>query len=858
MGQIAIPETVTSLQVEVDRLVKIIASIAAVTAAVVVIEWALYLNVDHKGFMTLSSMIANAISVLVAYVPEGLPLALSMGLTIIARRLCVEHFVLVKRLGTIETLGSISMLASDKTGTLTENKMTVTGILSSDNIAADTKENSNKLLPVTVDMTAASSAYLNGVTPLELSYRIATFCNQAAMEEEAAPITAAIGDTAASYPEGSSKRKRVAVGSNATDRALLQWAYQCTAPVAPADADSPFPGYEVLTTQPFSSVTKLTAVVVRHVKSRDVFVFVKGAPEYIIPRCRDFVVSEFKLDNKMQTMPVTAAFSAQMTELIAVESGKGRRIIAQAQLGPLPKDAFPDNFKFTASPTPNFPLTNLTFVSCACISDPPKPTSKAAVEELRKAGILVAMVTGDAAPTAVAISRQVGIVTETEVSDMRMYEPSSQRPTTPVIGTGISNPSDGDMELGKYSAVGTAEAPSGALLVTGKDLDLLDEKAWDFIFQHKELVFARTTPEHKLAIVMEAQRRGHRVGVTGDGVNDSPALKRADVGVAMNNGSDVARDAAAIVLLHNDFTALPFAVKEGRLIFENLRKVIGYQISAGCWAEVLPVLATFFLGMPQPLSSFLMIIICCFTDVYAGVALTNEPAEDEIMQRPPRDVKKRRLLDLPLVGYAYMFYANMISIGCFYMYFHYMANRGPPQGIPTPTPADDDGNGVFPAGYTTAQLLGAWNWLLGDGPLSDDQADASAVASSVFFVGIVTSQMFHALSIRRKTPYFYHPIMGLGKFANDTRNVFERLWEEVAAIPQEIRWPIVAAWAASVATTNFFNYVPVFNQWCGTAPVPALYWGMGFGWAVLWFVIAEIRKWIVYLYPESIVAKTAW
>ena len=120
---------------------------------------------------------------------------------------------------------------------------------------------------------------------------------------------------------------------------------------------------------------------------------------------------------------------------------------------------------------------------------------------------------------------------------------------------------------------------------------------------------------------------------------------------ALNNEPDVARD---VVLLNNDFEAIPCAVQEGRLIFENLRKAIAYQISAGCWAELLPVLATFFLGMPQPLSSFLMIMISCFSDVFVGVALMNEPPEDAIMLRPLRDCKKNHLL---LFAYSYLFYA---------------------------------------------------------------------------------------------------------------------------------------------------------------------------------------------------------
>ena len=230
----------------------------------------------------------------------------------------------------------------------------------------------------------------------------------------------------------------------------------------------------------------------------------------------------------------------------------------------------------------------------------------------------------------------------------------------------------------------------------------LSPTACDYIFAHDELVFARTTPEQvgaqsssrmgkgdcgrryacahcalvisidlvvntpsprppsphpplqKLQIVRECKAQGHRVGVTGDGVNDAPALKAADVGIAMASGSEVARSAAAIVLLTDDFSAVAHSVREGRLIFANLRKVIAYQISAGSWSELLPVLACFFVGIPQPLSSFLMIIICCITDVAAAIALMYEPAETDIMAAPPRNVATTRLVTRSLIAYSYL------------------------------------------------------------------------------------------------------------------------------------------------------------------------------------------------------------
>lgn len=186
------------------------------------------------------------------------------------------------------------------------------------------------------------------------------------------------------------------------------------------------------------------------------------------------------------------------------------------------------------------------------------------------------------------------------------------------------------------------------------------------------------------------------------------------------SGSDVAKDAASIILLHDDFKAIVKAVEEGRLIFTNLRKVISYQISAGCWAELIPVLATFFIGMPQPLSSFLMIVISCATDVFAGIALINEPAEKGIMLEKPRDLKNTRLVTVGMIIYSYLFYGTIESIGSFINYFLYMSERGPLNVITGPLPSMYNGNATFPIGYKPQQLIEAWTFGTDDGDLSAD------------------------------------------------------------------------------------------------------------------------------------------
>jgi len=829
-----VSSSLTSLQVEINRFVLFIAAIAIITSVTCVLYWKFYLNVEHNGFMTLDSMICNAISVLVAFIPEGLPLALQTGLTIITNRLCVTHSVLVKQLSIIETVGSMTMLASDKTGTLTQNKMSVATILQS-----------NKL----VDVKDVKSLDLLILNSLKIA---AVMCNQCKLQED-------------EHVPG----HRVAVGSNGIDRALLNWIES----LGGVDEVKDKTALKLLV--PFSSATKITSAVV--CRDGAFIVIVKGAPEYVLDRS-----SHYFDDISGSIQPLSKEIIDKFLQNISVVASSGKRVIAVAELQ-LPKESYADDYHFIADPTPNFPTSGYTFISCVAVSDPPRPGVREAIETMRRAGIKVAMVTGDASNTAAAIARQVGIISDesNDVDTLREFNEAEKLDLKTAIPLDIESrkaeiQADSSRSSTKKSStfsrilrfltrprveeavVADSWGPmkkSSAIIVDGRDLDAASPVAWNFIFSHSEMVFARTTPDQKLAIVKESQERGFRVGVTGDGVNDSPALKQANVGIAMGkSGSDVAKDAANIILLNDDFTAITKAVLEGRLIFANLRKVIGYQIAAGCWSELIPVIATFFFGMPQPLSSFLMIIISCTTDVCAGIALMNEPPETSILEEPPRDLKKSRLVTWRLICYAYLWYGNLQSVGSFINYFDYMAGRGNDRALPDPLPTDDStGPYQYPAGYRPAQLIFAWNFEGGSAtsPLYLDETAAANVASSVFFVTLIVCQMGHVMSIRRKTPYFSDAILGEGD-----GGVWNRLWKKILSIRPIYR--ILLAWSAAVVIANIFNEIPAVQSACGTGSVPARNWGIAIGWSFLVFLLDQCRKWIVILYPKSIVAKLSW
>lgn len=361
-------------------------------------------------------------------------------------------------------------------------------------------------------------------------------------------------------------------------------------------------------------------------------VFVKGAPDFLLPRCTSFS------DDSSPDGIAPLDDGARASFLAALDSlGRlGQRVLALCER-PLPAADFPPGFAFSADPKPNFPVDDLILIGLVAIADPPRTSTAPAVRALREAGVKIVMVTGDAETTAEAIARQVGIVTLGAVHrperDLWGRGDARHRSAAraPLPFTSAEPPALTDIVVPAASSPAATAPASSAVVVTGPELTRFSATDWEWLLLHPEIVLARTTPEQKLEFVKAAQAAHHRIGVTGDGMNDAPALKNADVGVAMNSGSDAARDAAHVVLLTDDFSAMVHAVREGRLVFANLRKICAYLITggapdrklfssepslkplsshrAGGWCELLPVLATFFFGMPTPLSSFMMIFI---------------------------------------------------------------------------------------------------------------------------------------------------------------------------------------------------------------------------------------------------------
>merc|ERR1711990_926888 len=316
------------------------------------------------------------------------------------------------------------------------------------------------------------------------------------------------------------------------------------------------------------------------------------------------------------------------------------------------KDQFDtENINFFGDDPKNH--TMLTFVGLMSMIDPPRAAVPDAVAKCRSAGIKVIMVTGDHPITAEAISKSVGIISE---GNKTVQDIAKER------GVPVS-------EVDPREA--TAAVVNGATL-----RDCTDEDIDNILKHHKEIVFARTSPQQKLIIVDGCQRSGHIVAVTGDGVNDSPALKKADIGVAMGiAGSDVSKQAADMILLDDNFASIVTGVEEGRLIFDNLKKSIAYTLTSNI-PEISPFLVFILASIPLPLGTITILCIDLGTDMVPAISLAYEQAENDIMKRAPRNAATDRLVNSRLIGYAYLQIGMIQASAGFFSYFTIMAEHG--------------------------------------------------------------------------------------------------------------------------------------------------------------------------------------
>ncbi|RGP70929.1 h+ k+-exchanging atpase [Fusarium sporotrichioides] len=766
----------TTLEKEVLYFVIIIASIMIVMISIVCIIWGTFLRSKHPDFINVPTLIVNCVSVAIAFIPEGLPISITAGLTITAN-LMKKNKILCKSLKTVETLGSVSVVCSDKTGTLTTGKMTVSDCAI------------GGLNMVVEDARAKMRTSKSSPHPIVQLRAMAALCN--ASEFDAATMEAPLAE-----------RK---IFGDATDQAILRFAeFVDTSSVSYLRScwrktyDLAFNSKNKFMIRCFASARAegiyQTLNKDSNFDAKDTLLTIKGAPDVLIDRC-SYYVSEHS-----ETVSLNAAMRAKLEELKNMYSSQGKRCLLLARKvvksGNLPSDTDGNAFEKAITSESKSGLVLVGFVA---IVDPLRHDIPHVVSTLRGAGIRIAMVTGDFALTALAIARDAGIVTSHAVDDSKA----------------LHRFADGNSTESSISSK-NKEQPTihpGAIILSGPELMTLNEYQWANLTRYEEIVFARTTPEQKLRIVREFQNNSV-VAMTGDGVNDAPSLKAADVGISMGSGSDIAMEAADMVLL-DTFSSIIVAVQYGRVVFDNLKKVISYLLPAGSFSEFWPVMAFVAFGLPQALSSFLMIIICCFTDCAAATMLSYEKPEADVLTRRPRNVKTDRLVNWQLILQSYGINGVLQTVASFAMSFWYLQR----QGIPF------------------SQLWFSFG-KMPDGIDPDYYLAKTNEASSIYFVNLVVMQWFNLMATRtRRLSIFQHPPL----FNKETQN-----------------WYLFPAIIFSLAMAIFWLYIPPLQPVLGTTSVPVEHWFLPFAFGMFQLLLDEARKYCVRKYPNGLIARMAW
>ncbi len=519
-----IDEGTTPLQKKLGELGKVLALICLGVCVLVFIAGVL------RGEPVLD-MVMTGITIAVAAIPEGLPAAVTIALALAVRRM-LRRQALVHKLHSVETLGCATVICTDKTGTLTRSRMTVTDIAAFSGELKGYRINEVKGIGTLTDMNGEAVGELSqpGNTALRRLLECACVCSNARLESRNAKQFSATGDP--------------------TEAALV-----CAAAVGGVFEQET--GAQRIEEIPFDSNSRCMTVICRDAQGKR-FSFKKGSCDVILADCgfcyEQGEVRHITNEERLAVSKRCDSYAAQGLRVLALEEARDEKRI---------------------------------FLGLAAMKDPPRPEAAGAVARCARAGIKTVMITGDHKLTAQAIAAETGIYTK------------------------------------------------GSLVVTGAQLDGMSDEKLDSIIENCT-VFARVSPAHKLRIVQAFRRRGHVCAMTGDGVNDAPAVKEADIGVSMGvSGTEVTKQAAEIILLDDNFATLVNAVEEGRTIYKNIRKFVRYLISCNI-GEVLTMLGSIVMGLPVILLPVQILLVNLVTDSLPAVALGLEPPEKSFMTDPPR------------------------------------------------------------------------------------------------------------------------------------------------------------------------------------------------------------------------------
>lgn len=591
MGKIAdmiqgIEDDETPLQKKLDHLGKFIVYGCLVICAIVTMTGIL------RG-EDIFTMLLSGISLAVAAIPEGLPAIVTISLALGVQRM-LKRNALIRRLPAVETLGCASVICSDKTGTLTQNKMTVRKIYSADSyfeINGDADTTSGKFI-----LNGRETA-IDRNKPLALTLEVGSICNDAIINSSSQG-QGAVGK----FKSILNRSNKLNVVGDPTEGALLIAALKAGVSKEAINRE-----YKRVDEIPFDSDRKCMSVVCVNTKS-DMALYVKGAPDVIINKCTKVLTKNGIQElNQFAKKQIIAANESMANEAL--------RVIGMAYK-PLVNGFY--NKKLLEE--------DLIFVGLTGMIDPPRKEAIEAVQKCKLAGIKPVMITGDHKLTAAAIAREIGIYT------------------------------------------------SNDLVLTGEDLENMSE---DRLLElaDRVTVYARVSPKHKLAIVTALKEKGNIVAMTGDGVNDAPAVKEADIGVSMGiTGTDVTKEASSMILMDDNFATIVAAIEEGRVIYSNIRKFIRYLLSCNL-GEVLTMFLGMLLGMPLPLLPVHILLVNLVTDGLPAMALGIDPPDKDIMMQKPRGTKENvfsnGLLNLILFRGTFI---GLCTLAVFTMILSFTAN----------------------------------------------------------------------------------------------------------------------------------------------------------------------------------------
>lgn len=664
-------------------------------------------------------------SVAVAAVPEGLPATVTIALAIGVQRLARKNAI-VKQLSATETLGSTTVICSDKTGTLTKNEMTVKEIYFNDHEASvhgvgyepsgyvNIQKGGKTLVTIgeehrpydDYEITRRELQHIENedqelFEPLKRFMSTAALCNNASLNK---------------------KEGKWRVLGDPTEGALLTLVEKCGFSLERYKNDN-----ERVFEITFDSARKLMTVVVKSNEDGKYYVVTKGAPDAVMERSTE-CLKEGKAANFDQT--ARDRFHQKNEEM----ANRALRVLAFAyrELTPEEIKKFEETEVFEKEETER----DLIFLGLVGMIDPPRPEVRDAVKLAKKAHLRVYIITGDHGLTARAIAKQLTII-----GDEREHK----------VITGIELNKLKDEELKKD--------------LSNKDLDI---------------IFARVSPEHKLRIVTLLKELGEIVAVTGDGVNDAPALKKADIGIAMGiTGTDVSKEASNMVLADDSFSSIISAIKEGRTIYDNLKKFVFYIFSCNI-GELITVFLAIALSLPSPLSAILILAINLGTDILPAVALGVDPAEPGLMDKKPRDPKEK-IMNKNFVS-RFVFIGVVVGL-------------------------------VVMAAYIWSLYRYGWTW----GEFLTDEDPIHVKASTVAFALLIIIQMVQAFNARSDR----HSVFQLGLFSN--------------------KW-LLGAIVSSLVLTVIMVEVPFIQGYLHTTSLNPEDWGIIVGSSIIVLVVEEIRK----------------